>query len=85
MFKVLAARITVFALACTWVLGLLIGGITILPTFYNVLEESITSTLLLTFVAFWYLTTLVIIGTLVAVWGFKFVGRWEKNAKNPSK
>jgi len=79
VFKVLAARIIVFAFACAWVLGLLLGGVLIFPSFLDLLKENITSPSLQSFIAYWYIATIVILGAWVAVKGFKFVGKWEKD------
>ncbi len=79
MFNVLVSRIFVFALACIWVLGLLLYGIITFPTFLLVIELSSIHPILFNFLAFWYVATLVLIGLWAAVRGFKFVGKWEKS------
>lgn len=78
MFNVLASRITVFALACIWVLGLLLTGIVTFPTFLLVVGSHVAHPVLVSFIVFWYLATLVLVGLWVAVKGFKFVGKWER-------
>lgn len=79
MFKVLAARITVFAFACIWVFGWLLVGITLLPPFTSILEGSGLNQVLANFLVIWYLLTLIIVGGWIAIKGFKFIGKWEKD------
>jgi len=82
MFKVLASRVVVFALACLWVFGLILVGIALYPAFQSSMESIIGQTWLITASLVWYVTTLVLIGILVAVRGFRFVGKWEKESKS---
>jgi len=78
VFNVLVSRIAVFALACVWVLGLLLVGLLTFPTYLRVAEIYTAHPVLLSFMVFWYLSTLVLVGCWVAIKGFKFVGQWEK-------
>ena len=81
MFRLLVARITIFALACVWVFGWLLGGIALAPYVVSGLENSGLGAVLASFLAIWYLATLIVVGSWVGVKGFKFVGRWEKDSK----
>lgn len=78
MFKVLTARVTVFFLACIWVLGLLFSGFIFFPTFLLQLELHMVNPALSGFLVFWYVATIVLIGVWIAIKGFKFIGKWEK-------
>lgn len=82
MFKVLASRIVVFALACLWVFGLILVGIATYPAFQATLVSVIGPTWLITASLVWYVATLVLVGVWVAVKGFRFVGKWEKENKS---
>ena len=78
MFKVLASRIVVFALACLWVLGWLATGLIWYDIILGVLTQYGTPWLV-TPLLVWYVATLVLVGIWVTIKGFKFVGKWEKN------
>lgn len=80
MSKVLVARITVFFLACVWVLGLLVGGVTFFPTVMYQIQVHVASPGLIGFLVFWYVATIVLVGVWVTIKAFRFVGKWEKNA-----
>ena len=67
MFKVLTARLTVFFLACVWVLGLLAGGFTFFPAVVDLLHYHVVIPGMVWFLAFWYVVTVV----LVSVWVVK--------------
>ena len=76
MFKVLASRIIIFAVAVTWVSGWLAIGLAGLGPMTIILLTN-QPTWLVTSLQIWYIATVVIVGVLVAVKGFRFVGRWE--------
>ena len=83
MLKVLAARVVVFSLACIWVMGWLANGLIWYNIFLEVLGHYgpswVAAPLLI-----WYIATLILVGIWIAVKGFKFIGRWEKDDKTPS-
>lgn len=76
MFKVLASRVIIFAVAIMWVCGWLtvgLAGLGFLTSFLLVFQPD---WLVLT-LQIWYIGTVVVVGIWVAVKGFKFVGKWE--------
>lgn len=79
MFKVLVARITVFFLTCIWVLGLLFGGVVFFPTVQYQIQTHVAVPALVWFLIFWYIATIVLVGVWIAIKGFRFVGKWERN------
>jgi len=79
MFKVLTARVTVFFLTCVWILGLLLIGITFFPTAWSQIQVHVANQGLAWFLVFWYVATIILVGVWIAIKGFKFVGKWEKD------
>ena len=79
MFKVLASRIIIFAMAILWVVGWLFTGIVGLELFTFELTNSGLYSWVATFLQVWYIATIVLVGIWVAARGFKFVGKWEKD------
>lgn len=78
MKKVLAARVTIFALACIWVIGFLSVSLAVSDTFFSVVSAYMGTAVTWLLLA-WYVATVILISVLVAVKGFRFVGHWVKN------
>ena len=76
MFKVLASRIIIFAVAIMWVCGWLTMGLAGLGFITTILLSYQPAWLILA-MQIWYIGTVIVIGIWVAVKGFRFVGRWE--------
>jgi hypothetical protein len=78
--RVVAARLVVFAVVVTWVLGWLAFGLSLIPGLYpTIWEGDLTSAHPMEVAMFvWFILTFVIVGVWVAVKGYKFVGRWER-------
>ena len=75
---VLVARVFTFGVVLVWVLCLLMAGVLLHFGFTTYLESlNINPGITLTILQAWYWVTLVVVGILVAVWGFKRVGKWE--------
>jgi len=76
------AKVFIFTLTMVWILGLILIGL----LFYHYLLipmvglAGITG-LILGFILAWYIFTLLIVSVLVASWGLKFVGKWERESK----
>lgn len=78
--RVVAARLVMFAVVVVWVLGWLLAGLGLIPELFPSiwLGEGFPTHPILAFLFIWYITTLIAVGIWVAVRGFKFVGRWER-------
>jgi len=78
--KVVAARLVVFAVVAVWVLGWLAFGFSFIPVLYpTIWEGNLTSAHPMEVCMFiWFIATFIVVGGWVAIKGFKFVGRWEK-------
>lgn len=84
MFKVLVSRVVIFTAATLWVVGWLtvgILGLEVLTAKLSTFSPAWVAYLL----QIWYIITIVLVGVWAAIKGFKFVGRWERDDKNPDK
>jgi len=79
MFKVLASRIVIFAVAIFWVVGWITMGIIGIETLTTILLSVTLPTWIASFLQVWYVTTIILVGVWAAVKGFRFVGKWEKD------
>ena len=77
--RIIAARLAIFAATAAWVLGWLGLGLFLHPVLFdtggiiyrlggNIVDAMNT----------WYVITFILVGIYVAVRGFRFVGKWEK-------
>ena len=76
---ILVARIVLFTVVLIWVLGLLMIGLLFHEAFLDYMRSiEITQGITLAALVLWYWLTLVVAGVLVANWGFRRVGLWER-------
>jgi len=76
--KVIAARLVIFAVTVAWVLGWLAIGLFLHPVFLSAIAKQILDGNIVDILNAWYVITFIVIGAFVAIRGFRFVGKWER-------
>ena len=79
MRKELVAKLILFAVALVWVMGLLGVGMILFGPFNEAISNyGIPEGGLNTALNIWFWITLVLIGIVVTLGAFRFIGKWEK-------
>jgi len=79
--RVIAARLVIFTAVAAWIMGWLATGSLLHDPFLKSVSrpELGFSGNIIDVLSAWYIITFIIVGVFVAVCGFRFVGRWEKD------